>query len=78
MRAMRFFRYLVVAACLMSCASAKNEPQETPKPTKELASGGARLRGGGMRMDVQVARGLTTKPLDGGTLTANPNATVTP
>ena len=59
---MRITRYLVAA----------------PTPAKEIVSGGARIRGGGMRMDVQLGRPLVTKPVAGGTLTAKPNAVVSP
>ena len=75
---MRKLRYWVVAACLLgACASAKKGDGEA-KPVKEVVAGSARIRGGGMRMDVQVGRQLTTKPITTGTQTASPNAAVTP
>lgn len=74
---MRIMRYLVVAAWLSACASAKND-EAPPTPAKEIVSGGARIRGGGMRMDVQLGRPLVTRPASSGSVTAKPNAVVTP
>jgi hypothetical protein len=78
MRAMSFSRYLVVAAFLTSCASASKDDGAPVKPVKEIVTGGARIRGGGFRMDVQVGRPFTQRPTTNGTVTANPNAVVTP
>jgi len=70
-------RIVVVAALLASCASAQKD-EGPAKPAKELAAGGARIRGGGVRMDVQVGRTLTQRPAKAGTVKVTPNAVVTP
>lgn len=71
---------LVVAAALAlgACASAESGGSSATKPNKEISAGGARLRGGGIRMDVQVGRAQPKKPAKGGAVTITPNATVTP
>ncbi len=67
----------VVGAALAACASADKD--EAPsRPVAELAVGGARLHGGGIRMDVQVGRALTRKAGKAGTVKITPNAVVTP
>ncbi len=77
MRAMsQLVRYVVMGALLAACASA--DTKQPPRPTKELAAGGARIRGGGVRMDVQIGRGMTRAPAKAGTVSATPNAVVTP
>lgn len=68
---------VVVGALLASCASADQE-QGPAKPAREVAVGGARIHGGGIRMDVQVGRGLTTQPGKTSTVKVAPNAVVTP
>jgi hypothetical protein len=75
MAAMGILRFVIVAACA-ACASAETEAPLTP--VKEVVSGGARVRGGGMRMDVQVGRTFAQKPASNGAVTAKPNAVVTP
>jgi hypothetical protein len=77
---MRKLRYLVSAALLLAaCASAKKgDGEETAKSVKEVVAGSARIRGGGMRMDVQIGRQLTTAPSGNGKVTASPNAAVAP
>lgn len=75
---MRFTRFLVVAALLAaSCASAKHDDQAAT-PAREIVTGGARIRGGGIRMDVQVGRTFVQRPMRNGTVTAKPAAVVTP
>lgn len=60
---------------LAGCASAKQD--EAPaKPAQEVVSGGARLRGGGIRMDVEVGRTFTQRPGKLGAITAQPAAPV--
>ncbi|CAN5923150.1 hypothetical protein BH11MYX3_BH11MYX3_38090 [soil metagenome] len=60
-----------------ACASADKE-QGPATPAAELSVGGARIRGGGIRMDVQVGRSLTRKPGKAGAVVVTPNAVVTP
>lgn len=74
---MRIPRYLVACALIAGCASASSE-QAPPRPVKEFVSGGARLRGGGMRMDVQVGRTFVQRPTSNGQQTATAHAVVTP
>jgi hypothetical protein len=66
----------LVAGLGSGCASAKTE--EAPRPAQEIVSGGARIRGGGVRMDVQVGRTLTPRPVRAPGVTAKPAAVVTP
>lgn len=73
---MTFFRLVMIGALLGACATA--DKAAVPTPTRELASGAAQLRGGGIRMDVQVGRGLTTKAGTAGRRRILPHATVTP
>jgi hypothetical protein len=76
--AMRFSGIIVVGLCLLAaCASAKDEAP-APTPAREIVSGGARIRGGGFRMDVQVGRPLATQPARGERLIVKPNAVVAP
>ena len=42
----------------------------------EVVPGAARLRGGGVRMDVEVGRTFTQRPIKAGTVTARPAAPV--
>ena len=67
---------LVVGVVVSACASAKTEAP--PRPASEVVSGGARIRGGGVRMDVQVGRTFTQRPMKGGRVKAAPAAVVTP
>ncbi len=80
MRPMRFStRYVMVVALLAtSCASANKDTDQTVKPAREIVSGGARIRGGGIRMDVQVGRAFSQPPIRNMTVTAKPAAVVTP
>jgi hypothetical protein len=78
MAAMRFARYLVVVGALAACASATNDKEKPARPAKEIVTGGARVRGGGLRMDVQIGRPFTQRPMTDGSVTASPNAVVTP
>jgi hypothetical protein len=71
-----FCRVLLVGSLLASCASADHG--EAPRPTRELGAGAAQLRGGGMRMDVQLGRGMTKRPAKAGTIKVAPHAVVSP
>jgi hypothetical protein len=77
---MRFSRpFVVVVACLAgSCASATPGDKPAPQPAHEIVSGGARVRGGGVRMDVQIGRPLANRPARSTTVVAKPAAVVTP
>lgn len=68
----------LACASLAACASAETDGASATKPNKEVAAGGARLRGGGMRMDVQVGRAQPKKPMAGGSVKVTPRAVVTP
>ena len=71
-------RTVMVGALLMSCASADKLGGAPPTPTREVAAGAARLRGGGITMDVTIGRGSLTRPVSGGTTRAVPHAAVQP
>lgn len=67
----------MVGGALAACASADNK--EVPaKPAKEVAASGARIRGGGIRMDVQIGRSLAKTPAKAGAVKVAPNAAVIP
>jgi len=70
--------HLVIVVCCISCASAKEDEKAPPKPTREVVSGGATIRGGGIRMDVQVGRPFAQKPTHSTNATAKSGAVVTP
>lgn len=72
---MRITALLAFALTLAGCASAK-ETEAPAKPAQEVVPGAARLRGGGVRMDVEVGRTFTQRPIQGGTITAKPAAAV--
>lgn len=69
-------RKLCLLFALGACASAKES--EAPKPAQEIVPGAARLRGGGIRMDVEVGRTFTQRPIrtKGGGVIAKPAAPV--
>lgn len=73
----RIGRFLVVGVFLVSCASA-DKGEAPPRPTHELSAGGARLKGGGIRMDVQIGRGQLKRPGKAGAVVVTPNAVVAP
>lgn len=74
---MRLLTVLLVGGALAACASA--DKTEVPaKPAKEVAASGARIRGGGIRMDVQIGRSLAKTPATAGSIRVAPNAAVTP
>lgn len=72
---MRFARYLLVLA-LAGCGTS-TKGRETPfQPAQDVVAGAARVRGGGVVMDVQIGRSHVTKPVTNGKVTASPNAAV--
>jgi hypothetical protein len=75
MPAMGILRIVVLAVLLAGCASAQTDSDKA-RPVKEVVSGGARIRGGGLRMDVQVGRPFAQQPMRNDTITATPNAVV--
>ena len=67
---------LLFLVFVVSCASAKDE---TPvRPVQEVVVGGARIRGGGLRMDVQLGRPQLKRTVKAGTTVVAPNGVVTP
>lgn len=65
-----------MVAALAACASAKQDA--APTPVHEVVTGGARIRGGSVRMDVQVGRPFTQTPMRNAAAIAKPHAVVTP
>ena len=68
-------KLIVLVLLAGACASAK-ESEAPAKPAQEVVPGAARLRGGGVRMDVEVGRTFTQRPITNGTVTARPAAPV--
>lgn len=68
-------KLLVVVLLVGACASA-SEPEAPAKPAQEVVPGAARLRGGGVRMDVEVGRTFTQRPIGNAQVTARPAAPV--
>ncbi len=73
---MRAMRLTLVLLLLVGCASAKEDKGAPPAPTREVVSGGATIRGGGIRMDVQVGRPFAQKPTRSPDATAKSGAVV--
>ena len=73
----RFVRIVIVGALLASCASAEND-KGPGTPTKETAVAAGRVRGGGMRMDLQVGTAQIAKPGKAGAIKVTPNTAVVP
>jgi hypothetical protein len=69
-------RFCVVLVLLASCASASSS--ETPRPAHEIVAGAARVRGGGIRMDVQVGHIFSQQPITGSKVDLKPAAVVAP
>lgn len=68
----------MVVVALAGCASAREDkPQAAARPAKEVVTGSARVRGGGLRMDVQIGA-FGKRPARGGTVVVTPTAVVTP
>ena len=55
-------RMTILFCALVGCASAKSDGP-VPKPAHEVVSGGARVKGGKYRMDVQVGQGIAPQPV---------------
>lgn len=66
----------ILVLSLAACASAGSDAP--PAPAREVVSGAARIRGGGMRMDVEVGHALRQPVLKGNGKTAKPATVVTP
>lgn len=79
MRAMRItLGHVVIVLGLAGCATAaKDDNKAKPHAAREVVSGGAKLRGGGIRMDVQVGRAFAQTPTRSTDATAKPGAVVT-
>lgn len=73
----RIGRFLLVGLFLASCASA-DKTEAPPRPTNEVNAGSKQLRGGGIRMDVQIGRGQLKRPGKAGAVVVTPNAVVAP
>ena len=73
---MRLSGLLFVMSCIAGCASAKSDSQ--PTQVREVVSGAARVRGGGVRMDVTVGQAFRQPTTKGNGVTARPASVVTP
>lgn len=73
----RFLGLLFLGALVTSCAEAEGDKKRTA-PVREVAAGAARIRGGKIRMDVQVGRVQATRAGKAGATAVVPNAAVTP
>jgi hypothetical protein len=69
---------LLVLVLFCACATANKDDKPKPRAAREVVSGGASIRGGGVRMDVQVGRPFAQKPTKSGATAAKPAAVVTP
>lgn len=70
-------RILIVGTLVASCASAESD-KGPATPAKETSVAAGRIRGGGMRMDVQIGRSQIAKPGKAGATKVTPNAAVVP
>lgn len=68
-------KLVVVVTLAGACASA-GDPEAPAKPAQEVVPGAAQLRGGGVRMDVEVGRTFTQRPIKNATTTARTAAPV--
>ena len=68
----------LAAAALAGCASAASEDKKRERPAREVISGGARIRGGGVRMDVTVGHAIGLGRAKAGTTAVTPVGVVTP
>lgn len=72
MRIVSFLLLLAVAGCGTS-----TKGREKPfQPAQDVVAGAARVRGGGVVMDVQIGRAPLTQPVANETVKALPNAAV--
>lgn len=67
---------LLCLVFLVSCATAKDDAPA--RPAHEVVVGSARVRGGGLRMDVQLGRPQLKQTVKASTTVLAPNAAVTP
>jgi hypothetical protein len=67
----------LVSVLLAGCASATSDAPAA-QPAHEVVSGGARLKGGKFRMDVQVGQGLAPRFAKGSNNARLQNAVVVP
>ena len=69
--------HLVIVVGLVGCASAEKDDKAAKlTPSREVVSGGGSIRGGGVRMDVQIGRPFAQKPTRSTNATAKPGAVV--
>ena len=84
MRAVIPYLLCLLVGALAACSSNDETTtttralQGSVRPARELVSGGARLRGGTLRMDVQIGRPLAHVPVRANDTVARPAAVVTP
>jgi hypothetical protein len=69
--------HVVIVLGLLGCASAEKDGKQSKRtPSREIVSGGATVRGGGIRMDVQVGRAFAQTPTRSTDATAKSGAVV--
>jgi hypothetical protein len=75
----RFLGLLLLGGVITSCASADGGDQgKRATPAREVSAGAARIRGGKIRMDVQLGRAQVTQTGKAGATVVAPHAVVTP
>ncbi|MDX2088738.1 MAG: hypothetical protein SFX73_12855 [Kofleriaceae bacterium] len=75
----RFLGLLILGAVLTSCANADGgDKGKRATPVREVTAGAAQIRGGKIRMDVQLGRVQVTQPGKAGSTVVAPHAVVTP
>jgi hypothetical protein len=74
---MRTSSWILGVAMLAACASAKRD-QAPAREAREVVTGGARIRGGGVRMDVEVGHGIAPRRTNGAGTRLEPGAVVNP
>jgi hypothetical protein len=70
-------KVVLVSVLFAGCASATSDAPAA-KPAHEVVSGGATLRGGKLRMDVQVGQGIAPRFAKASNNARLENAVVTP
>lgn len=73
---MRTLFFATVFAVLNTCAVPP--ATDTSRPAQEVVSGGGRVRGNGIRMDISIGGPLAATTVKNGTVLARPNKAVTP
>jgi hypothetical protein len=69
--------HVVIVVGLLGCASAEKDGKPSKRtPAREVVSGGATVRGGGIRMDVQIGRPFAQTPTRSSNATAKSGAVV--